>query len=81
MMTPYEKLKSLPNAQDFLKPGMSFQALDAYVAATSDNQAAQQLNQARASAVSIHPTSIQTGGLISPQLTLFRLKPSVRRDR
>jgi transposase InsO family protein len=48
MMTPYEKLKSLPNAQDFLKPGMSFQALDAYVAATSDNQAAQQLNQARA---------------------------------
>jgi transposase InsO family protein len=48
MMTPYEKLKSLPNAQDFLKPGMSFQALDAYVAATSDNQAAQRLNQARA---------------------------------
>ena len=47
MMTPYEKLKSLPDAQDFLKPGMSFQALDAYVAATSDNQAAQQLNQAR----------------------------------
>ncbi len=47
MMTPYEKLKSLPNAQEFLKPGMSFQALDAYVAATSDNQAAQQLNQAR----------------------------------
>lgn len=30
------------------KPGMSFQALDAYVAATSDNQAAQQLNQTRA---------------------------------
>jgi len=48
MMTPYEKLKSLPNAHEFLKPGMSFQALDAYVAATSDNQAAQMLNQARA---------------------------------
>ena len=48
MMTPYEKLKSLPKAKDFLKPGMSFQALDAYVAATSDNQAAQRLNQARA---------------------------------
>jgi transposase InsO family protein len=48
MMTPYEKLKSLPDATTFLKPGMSFQALDAYVAATSDNQAAQQLNQARA---------------------------------
>jgi len=48
MMTPYEKLKSLPNAEDFLKPGMSFQALDAYVAVTSDNQAAQRMNQARA---------------------------------
>jgi hypothetical protein len=28
-------------------------------------------------AVSIHPTSIQTSGLISPQLTLFRLKPEL----
>jgi hypothetical protein len=47
MMTPYEKLKSLPNASEFLKPGMSFQALDAFVAATSDNEAARQMNQAR----------------------------------
>jgi transposase InsO family protein len=47
MMTPYEKLKSLPDASTFLKPGMSFAALDAYVAATSDNEAAQRLNQAR----------------------------------
>ena len=48
MMTPYEKLKSLPNAASFLKPGMSFAALDTYVAATSDNQAARRLNVARA---------------------------------
>jgi transposase InsO family protein len=47
MMTPYEKLKSLPAAQDGLKPGMSFAALDAYVAATSDNEAARRMNQAR----------------------------------
>jgi transposase InsO family protein len=47
MMTPYEKLKSLPNASTFLKPGMSFAALDAFVAATSDNEAARQMNQAR----------------------------------
>ena len=47
MMTPYEKLKSLPAAQDCLKPGMSFAALDAYVAATSDNEAARRMNQAR----------------------------------
>lgn len=48
MMTPYEKLKSLPNAVQYLKPGMSFEALDAYVAATTDNQAAELMNQARA---------------------------------
>jgi transposase InsO family protein len=60
MMTPYEKLKSLPEAKDFLKPGMSFQALDAYLAATSDNQAAQRLNQARATLFqSIQRRSIQ----------------------
>jgi transposase InsO family protein len=47
MMTPYEKLKSLPNASTFLKPSMSFAALDAFVAATSDNEAARQMNQAR----------------------------------
>ena len=47
MMTPYEKLKSLPNASDFLKPGMRFQALDAFVAATNDNEAARQMNEAR----------------------------------
>ncbi|HEY6406040.1 MAG TPA: hypothetical protein VIY29_01090 [Ktedonobacteraceae bacterium] len=48
MMTPYEKLKSLPNASAFLKPGMSFEALDGFTAATSDNEAARQMNQARA---------------------------------
>ena len=48
MMTPYEKLKSLPEAQRYLKAGLSFEALDAYVAATSDNQAARGMNAARA---------------------------------
>lgn len=56
MMTPYEKLKSLPEPERFLKPGRSFEALDAYVAATSDNHAAEQLNQARDRLFqSIHP--------------------------
>ena len=27
-MTPYEKLKSLPNAAQYLKPGMTFKKLD-----------------------------------------------------
>ena len=48
MMTPYEKLKSLPNASDYLKPGITFEALDDIAYAMSDNEAAQGLNEARA---------------------------------
>ena len=49
MMTPFEKLKSLPEAHATIsKAGLSFEALDAYVAATSDNQAARGMNAARA---------------------------------
>jgi hypothetical protein len=47
MMTPYEKLKSLPNAEAFLKNGMSFQQLDEIAFQQSDNEAARLLNQAR----------------------------------
>jgi len=53
MMTPYEKLKSLPNAQQFLKPGISFAQLDALASAISDNDAAQHLNDARANLFNI----------------------------
>jgi len=48
MMTPYEKLKSLPDAAGFLKPGMTFDRLDEIANACSDNVAAQRLNAARA---------------------------------
>jgi transposase InsO family protein len=47
MMTPYEKLKSLPEAQRHLKPGITFQQLDAIASKCSDNEAARRLNQAR----------------------------------
>ena len=47
VMTPYEKLESLPNAAACLKPGTSFDQLDAVAAAMSDNDAARALNQAR----------------------------------
>ena len=47
MMTPYEKLKSLPNAKDFLKPGITFTQLDSTATAMSDNEAARRLNEAR----------------------------------
>jgi hypothetical protein len=48
MMTPYEKFKSLQNAEQYLKPGISFQHLDTQANAMSDNEAARRLNQARA---------------------------------
>ena len=48
MMTPYEKLKSLPMAEQFLKPAITFEQLDALACAVSDNDAAQRLNDARA---------------------------------
>jgi transposase InsO family protein len=48
MMTPYEKLQSLPLAEQYLKPGITFQQLDAQACAMSDNDAAQRLNNARA---------------------------------
>lgn len=48
MMTPYEKLKSLPLAKRYLKPGITFQQLDAHAGEISDNEAAQRLNDARA---------------------------------
>lgn len=48
LMTPYEKLKSLPQASQYLKPGVSFQQLDDIAMQCSDNDAARQLNQARA---------------------------------
>ena len=47
LMTPYDKLKSLPNAEHYLKAGLTFEQLDAIAHAISDNQAARQLNQAR----------------------------------
>ena len=47
LATPYEKLKSLPNAATFLKPGLTFQQLDAIAYAQSDLDAARAVNAAR----------------------------------
>lgn len=48
MMTPYDKLKTLPGAARYLRPGVTFEQLDAIAHAISDNEAARRLNQARA---------------------------------
>lgn len=47
MMTPYDKLSSLPNAQGYLKEGVTFELLDKEAYALTDNQSADQLQQAR----------------------------------
>nr|VFJ67111.1 MAG: Integrase core domain-containing protein [Candidatus Kentron sp. DK] len=47
MMTPYEKLRSLPGAENYLKPECSFQLLDKIAKGITDNQAAEQMNAAK----------------------------------
>ena len=47
MMTPYEKLKSLDNAKDFLKESLSFEQLDKEAYKISDNKAADKMNLAK----------------------------------
>lgn len=47
MMTPYEKLKSLDKAEDYLKEKMSFKKLDEIAYSMNDNEAAKQMQQAR----------------------------------
>lgn len=47
MKTPYEKLKSLPEASQYLKAGVTFEQLDAQATKISDNDAALTLNNAR----------------------------------
>jgi transposase InsO family protein len=62
MMTPYEKLRSLDNAKDYLKPGMNFEILDKIASKISDNQAADQLQKARQKLFrTIHEQSLKTG--------------------
>ncbi len=62
MMTPYDKLKSLPDAKDYLKPGVSFEILDKVAHQISDNQAADQLQKARRELFkTIHGRTLKTG--------------------
>ena len=47
MMTPYEKLKSLPDATSYLKPDVTFSELDRVAMQITDNESAKQLQEAR----------------------------------
>ena len=46
-MTPYEKFKSLPGAESYLKEGLDFKKLDGIATAMTDNDAADYLQQQR----------------------------------
>lgn len=62
MMTPYDKLKSLPNAKNYLKPGISFEILDKIAYKLNDNQAADQLQKARQNLFkTIHGQKLKAG--------------------
>ncbi|MFP3975452.1 MAG: hypothetical protein ACLFVK_04425, partial [Dehalococcoidia bacterium] len=43
----YEKLKSLPKAEDHLRPGVNFESLDAIAYQMSDNEFAERMVKAR----------------------------------
>ena len=45
--TPYEKLKSLEHADQYLRPGVTFEQIDAVALTSSDLQAAQTVSRAR----------------------------------
>jgi hypothetical protein len=47
MMTPYDKLKSLVEAVQYLKPGITFEILDELAMRISDNESATQLRTER----------------------------------
>jgi transposase InsO family protein len=47
MMTPYEKLKSLPNSKNYLKEGFQFEILDEQVMEMTDNACAELLQKER----------------------------------
>ena len=47
MMTPCEKLLSIPNVEDYLKPGVTAESLRAIAQEQTDNQAAKTLQQAK----------------------------------
>jgi hypothetical protein len=62
----YEKPKSLPKAQRFLKPGAAFEQLDAIAQEYSDNETVRRLNPSSGNLVSTHqqfPTQPMPHGL------------------
>ena len=47
MMTPYEKLISLPDVEQYLKPGITLDSLASIASEMSDSEAARRLQKAK----------------------------------
>ena len=47
MMTPYDKLKSIENVKNYLKPDITFEVLDKVALSQNDDQMAEQLQKER----------------------------------
>jgi len=72
--TPYEALKSLPNAKSFLKKGISFEALDKIAYEKSDNEFAASMQKAKVKLFKTinHKSSARGGSSFGGQLpTIF----------
>ena len=65
MMTPYEKLKSLPDAQSYLQPGVTMKKLDDIANQMSDNEFAERMVKARCNLFQ-HISRGASGSLLSP---------------
>lgn len=63
-MTPYEKLKSLPNWQQYLRPGVTPEMLEAQANAKTPNQAVRDMQQAKQELLKI----IVDSGTLPPSL-------------
>jgi transposase InsO family protein len=61
MMTPYEKLKSLPDASQYLKSEITFQILDEFALKISDNESARLLQKERLKLFSLIFNAYKTG--------------------
>ena len=67
MMTPFDKLKSLPDATRYLKPGITLEQLDAAASRMSDNEAAA-LNKARQA---LNPLLMHSSNLLNDAMVEY----------
>ena len=63
MMIPYERLKSLDDAERYLKPDVTFKALDKQALAITDLQSAKQLRNAQKKLFETIFSDVNTSGV------------------